>query len=325
MTGSLTGVQLHPGRPPVLDAGPAGDAAGWVERHGEGLRDLVDDHGAVVVRGLGLRTVADVSGVAARLGSGCYVEREAFAARTVLSDGVYSATPWPSRQLMCAHHELSYVLEIPATLMFACLHAPGSGGTTPLVDTARVVEELPADLVERVERQGWILTRSYGDDIGASWEQAFGTADRSEVDWYCRSNGIATEWLTDGGLRTRQRRYGVLIHPVTGERVWFNQIAFLSEYAMDPEVREFLLEMHGPEGLPFTTRFGDGSPIPQDVIDQINAAHDRHAVCEPWQDGDLLVVDNLRVAHGREPYTGEREIVVAMTDGVSVPAFDEEA
>lgn len=323
MTGSLLGVQLHPGRPPVLDAGPAGDAAGWVERHGEPLRDLVDDYGAVLVRGLGLRTVADVSGVAARLGSGCYVEREAFAARSLLSDGVYSATPWPAREPMCAHHELSYLLDIPATLLFACLRAPASGGATPLVDTARVVEDLPADLVAWVERHGWLLTRSYGDDIGASWEQAFGTTERSDVDRYCRANGIATEWLDGGGLRTRQRRYGVLVHPVTGEKVWFNQIAFLSEYAMDPEVREFLLEIHGPDGLPFSTRFGDGSPIPHDVVDLINDVHERHTVREPWQDGDLLVVDNLRVAHGREPYAGEREVVVAMTDGVAVPAFEE--
>ncbi|MBC3192717.1 TauD/TfdA family dioxygenase [Pseudonocardia sp. C8] len=320
MTGSLLGVRLHPGRPPVLDAGPAGDATGWCERYGDALSELVDEHGAVVVRGLGLRTVADVSGVAARLGSGSHVEREAFATRTLLADGVHSATPWPARQPMCAHHELSYVLETPATLLFACLRAPATGGATPLVDTARVVADLPADLVERVERDGWILTRAYSDEIGAPWEQAFGTTDRSEVESYCRANAIATEWLDDGGLRTRQHRHGVLVHPGTGERVWFNQIAFLSEYAMDPEVREFLLELHGPDGLPFSTRFGDGAPVPEHVVDEINAAHDRHAVREPWQDGDLLVVDNLRVAHGRDPYTGDRQVVVAMTDGVAVPA-----
>ena len=324
MTESLLGVALHPGRPPILDAGPDGDAAGWAERRGDALHELLDEHGVVLVRGLGLRTVADVAGVAARLGSGCFVEREAFAARTVLSDGVYSATPWPARQPMCAHHELSYVLDTPATLMFACLRPPSNGGTTPLVDTARVVDELPPDLVDRVEQDGWILTRSYSDDIGSSWAQAFGTTDRSEVERYCRANAISTEWTGDGGLRTRQHRHGVLVHPVTGERVWFNQIAFLSEYAMDPEVREFLLELHGPDGLPFATRFGDGSPIPEDVVDEINAAHEKHAVREQWQAGDLLVVDNLRVAHGRDPYTGDREIVVAMTDGVTLPPFEEQ-
>ncbi|MEQ3550079.1 TauD/TfdA family dioxygenase [Pseudonocardia nematodicida] len=320
MTGSLLGVRRDPGRPPLLDAGPAGDAGAWAERHGDALRDLVDEHGAVLVRGLGLRTVADVGGVAARLGSGCYVEREAFAARTVIADGIYADTPWPARQPMCAHHELSYVLETPATLLFACLHAPDDGGATGLADSARVLDDLPTRLVERFEDQGWMLTRTYGDEIGSSWEQAFGTSDRADVEWYCRANAIEAEWLPGGGLRTHQHRYAVLMHPVTGEKVFFNQVAFLSEWAMDPEVREFLLEMHGPDGLPFSTRFGDGSPIPADVVDLINAAHDRHTVREPWRDGDLLVVDNLRVAHGRDPWSGKREVVVAMTDGVAVPA-----
>ncbi|ALE73102.1 SyrP [Pseudonocardia sp. EC080610-09] len=323
MTGSLLGVRLHPGPPPVLASGSAGDASDWCERNGDALGDLVDEHGAVVVRGLGLRTVADVAGVAARLGGAAYTEREAVAARTLLADGVHSSTPWPARQPMCPHHELSYVLETPATLMFACLRAPASGGATPLVDTARVVDELPGALVDRIQRDGWLLVRNYGDQIGASWTQAFGTTDRDEVERYCRANAIATEWTTGGGLRTRQRRHGVLVHPATGERVFFNQIAFLSEYAMDPEVREFLVELHGPDGLPFTTRFGDGSPVPPDVVDVINDAHERHTVREPWQDGDLLVVDNLRVAHGRDPYTGVRDVVVAMADGVTVPARDD--
>lgn len=323
MTGSTIGVQLLPGRPALLEAGPAGDATGWAERHHDALLDQVAEHGAVLVRGLGLRTVADVGGVAARLGAGSYEEREAFAARTVLADGVYADTPWPAGQVMCAHHELSYAAQTPATLLFACLRAPDSGGATGTADSARVLDDLPRGLVDRVEREGWILTRTYGEDIGASWEQAFGTGDRAEVDRYCRAHAIDAEWLGDGGLRTRQHRYGVLVHPDSGRRVWFNQIAFLSEWAMDPEVREFLLELHGPDGLPFTTRFGDGSPVPADVVDTINAVHDRHTVREPWRAGDLLVVDNLRTAHGRDPSRGPREIVVALTDGVAVPVPEE--
>ena len=319
MTGALTGVRLHPGRPPLLDAGPSGDATGWAERHGDALRDLVDEHGKVLVRGLGLRSVADVDAVATRLGPGSYAEREPFAPRTVLSDGVYADTPWPANQVMCAHHELSYVAETPATLLFACLSPPDSGGATGLADSARVLAALPAELVTRFEREGWWLTRTYGDGIGASWEQALGSTDPAEVEWYCRANAISHEWLDGGGLRTHQHRYAVLVHPGTGEKVWFNQVAFLSEWAMDPEVREFLLELHGPDGLPFSTRFGDGSPIPADVVEEINAAHDAHTVREPWQAGDLLIVDNLRVAHGRDPYTGPREVVVAMTDGVALP------
>ncbi|MEV4920687.1 TauD/TfdA family dioxygenase, partial [Streptomyces tirandamycinicus] len=35
---------------------------------------------------------------------------------------------------------------------------------------------------------------------------------------------------------------------------------------------------------------------------------------EPWQPGDLMLVDNIRTAHSREPYEGPREILVGMAD-----------
>ena len=38
----------------------------------------------------------------------------------------------------------------------------------------------------------------------------------------------------------RQRRAAVVTHPVTGRRCWFNQIAFLNEWTMDRDVRDFL-------------------------------------------------------------------------------------
>ena len=83
---------------------------------------------------------------------------------------------------------------------------------------------------------------------------------------YCRANAIEFEWQPDGGLRTRQRRSAVVRHPVTGQRCWFNQIAFLNEWTMDPEVREYLVDVYGDDGLPFNTRFGNGDPIGEDVV-----------------------------------------------------------
>ena len=66
------------------------------------------------------------------------------------------------------HHELSYRLEVPGLLAFACLTAPTSGGATAVADAPTVLEALPSELVARFEREGWLLTRSYNDEIGAS-------------------------------------------------------------------------------------------------------------------------------------------------------------
>jgi alpha-ketoglutarate-dependent taurine dioxygenase len=243
-------------------------------------------------------------------------EREAFASRRIYPGGVYSSSKWPPNQPMCMHHELSYALEFPGLMLFACLSAPTSGGATGVADSPAVLGALPTELTERFEREGWLLTRNYTEDIGASVAEAFGTDDRDAVERYCRANAIEFEWQPDGGLRTRQRRSAVVGHPVTGQRCWFNQIAFLNERTLDPEVREFLLDVYGADALPFNTRFGGGDPVGEDVVQLINEVYDAHTAREPWQAGDLMLVDNIRTAHSREPFEGPREVLVAMADPV---------
>jgi alpha-ketoglutarate-dependent taurine dioxygenase len=303
-------VELAAGRPPVLRAEAGGDAPSWAAEHRDGLRAVVAEHGSVLVRGLELRDPAEIGAVFRRLASGLMTEREAFASRRTYADGVYSATKWPPNQPMCMHHELSY------TLLFACLSPPTAGGATAVADSPTVLDALPTELVERFEREGWLLTRSYNDEIGASVAEAFGTEDRGAVERYCRANAIQFEWQPDGGLRTRQRRSAVVRHPVTGQRCWFNQVPFLNEWTIAPEVREYLVDVYGADGLPFNTRFGNGDPIGQDVVELLNKVYEDNTAREPWQAGDLLLVDNVRTAHSREPFEGPREVLAAMADAV---------
>jgi alpha-ketoglutarate-dependent taurine dioxygenase len=314
---SLLDVDLQPGKPPMLRAEPTGDAPTWAGERRDALRALVAEYGSLLVRGLGLRDAAEVAAVFQRLTTtGLMAEKEAFAPRQVYSEGVYSSTKWPANQQMCMHHELSYTLEFPSVMLFACLGAPSSGGATGVADSPSVLEALPRELVDRFEREGWLLVRNYNDDIGASYAEAFGTEDRGAVESYCRANAIEFAWQPDGGLRTSQRRSAVVHHPVTGQRCWFNQIAFLSEWTIDPEVREFLVDMYGADGLPFTTRFGNGDPMTADDVQLLNDVNEAHTAREPWQAGDLMLVDNIRTAHSREPYEGPREVLVGMADAV---------
>src|SRR5256885_10748299 len=77
-----------------------------------------------------------------------------------------------------------------------------------------------------------------------------------------------------------------MLHPRSGQRCWFNQIAFLNEWTMDPEVREYLVDLYGEDGLPFNTRFGNGDPIGPEVIQVIDEVYEKNTACEPWQSGD---------------------------------------
>ena len=306
---------------PVAQADSGGDAVGWAAAHRDALRATVAEHGCILVRGLGLRDAAGAGAVFSRLSASLMTEMEAFAPRQPLGKGpasgpVYSATPWPPQQQMCMHHELSYRLEFPVLLLFACLSPAASGGGTALADAAAMLSALPADLVQRFEREGWILERTYSEDFGASCEESFGTGDRGAIESYCRANAIDFAWQPGGELRTRQRRSTVVSHPLTGQRCWFNQIGFLSEWTMDPEVREYLMDLYGDDGLPFTTRFGNGDPVGEDIVQLLNDTYEASASRVSWQAGDLLLVDNVRTAHSREPYEGPREILAGLADPV---------
>jgi alpha-ketoglutarate-dependent taurine dioxygenase len=304
----------------MLRADATGDAPGWAAAHRDALRAVVAEHGAVLVRGLGLRDAAEVAAVFRGLATaGLMIEREAFAERQTYAEGVYSSSKWPPNQPMCMHHELSYRVEFPGLMLLACLSAPAKGGATGVADSPTVLDALPIELVNRFKREGWLLVRNYNEEIGASVAEAFGTEDRGAVESYCRANAIEFEWRPDGGLRTWQRRSAVVRHPVTGERCWFNQIAFLNEWTIDPEVREYLVEMYGADGLPFTTAFGSGAPVGEDVVELLNRVYDANTLREPWQAGDLMLVDNMRMAHSREPYEGDRQVLVGMSEPLRMP------
>lgn len=292
---------------PVVDAAAAVD---------DGVRNLVletvAERGAALVRGLALRGTADFATHARALLGEPVEEREAFAARTPLPGGAYSATHWPADQEMCVHHELSHTLRYPRLLAFGCTVPAAEGGATVLADGDLVLRNLPAELVERFERVGWILERRYAEGTGVPWEQAFGTDSAAEVEKYCRANAVQYRWGEGGDLRTRQRRPAVVRHPLTGARYWFNQAVFFSRWTLDPDIREYLLAVYGEDGLPFDTRWGDGEPITADVVEAVHAAHRSASTRHRWGTGDLIVIDNLRVGHGREPFTGRREVLAMM-------------
>ncbi|MGW0994222.1 TauD/TfdA family dioxygenase [Streptomyces sp. NPDC002523] len=314
---SLLNVELDPGKPPILHVDTADNAPAWAAEHRRALRTLATEHGAVLIRGLHLRDAEQAGDALHRLAPALMTDKESFASRRTYAPGVYSSSAWPPNQPMCMHHELSYTLQPPGLMLFACLTAPTTGGATAIADAATVLEALPTDLVHRFEQEGWLLSRTYNDEIGAPYGKAFGTDDRRAIEDYCRTAGIEFDWQPDGSLRTRQRRPAVTAHPVTGRRCWFNQIAFLNEWTIDPEIRDYLIDVHGAESLPFNTRFGGGDTIGPDIIQLLNDTYAAHTAREPWRGGDLMLVDNVRTAHSREAFQGPREVLVAMAEPLS--------
>ncbi len=156
--------------------------------------------------------------------------------------------------------------------------------------------------------------RNYGNGLDVHWTQVFNTEDRAVVERYCQMHDIACEWKAEGELRTRQLCHGVARHPRTQEMVWFNQAHLFHISALETAVRETLLDIVAEEDLPRNVYYGDGQPIEDSILDEIRAVLDKHKVIFPWQQGDVLMLDNMLTAHAREPFKGPRRVVVAMAE-----------
>ncbi|MFD3587653.1 TauD/TfdA family dioxygenase [Streptomyces sp. NPDC058683] len=313
--------ETAPGRPALTRVTGVHDmdaAVEWLQDNSPQLRAALAEHGAIFLRGLPVAGSEDVARVRDVLLPEPTPYREKATPRSDFGHGVFSSTDLPPHQSIRMHNENSYTLTFPGKLLFACLTAPAEGGATPVVDCRKVLANLPAALVDRVRATGWTLTRNYSEYVSLDWRTAFATDDPEKVEEYCAENLVSWEWREDVRLRTRQLRPGTITHPETGEEVWFNHLAFWNEWSLDPMIREALTDEFGPDGLPFNTGVGDGAPLTRDDVETLNAVYEAATVRERWQRGDVMLVDNILAAHGRDPFGGDRKIAVAMGSPVDV-------
>jgi alpha-ketoglutarate-dependent taurine dioxygenase len=217
----------------------------------------------------------------------------------------------PDKQLLW-HNENSFNHLWPTKIIFCCAEPPTWGGETPIVDSRRVFELIPAKVRDVFLSKGVMYQRNYGENLGLSWQAVFKTTDRSEVEENCRRNRMEFQWKSGDRLRTRCVRPAVIRHPVIGEPSWFNQGQHWHISCLDPETRWSLEALYAEEDLPRNLYFGDGSPIPDEYMNTILDVYRGLEVSFPWRKGDVMVVDNVLVAHGRNPFEGPRKILVAM-------------
>ena len=304
-------------RPAVLHA-PAevsvADAADWLTERGEEITSLRLAHGAVRVHGLPFTTPEEFGVLRDRLirRPSSYVEKAT--PRSDYGNGVFTATDFPARREIRLHNENSYATEFPGLLVFGCLVAPTSGGETTVGDMRALTRMVPPDLLDRFRRHGWRLVRNYWEFLGLAWQVAFDTEDPVEVERYALAQRLSVEWV-DGRLRTSQDRSAVVRHPVTGDECWFNHVAFWNKWTMADDVRELLSAECGDD-LPYRTMLGDGAELDRADVDELNSLYDQVRTVQAWHPGDLLIVDNILMAHGRSPYEGPRQVLVALGEPV---------
>lgn len=284
----------------------------WVRDQRRELREELGTRGAVLLRGFGPISAEALEQVVTAVSGQLLEYTHRSTPRSRVSGRIFTSTEYPADQTIPQHNEMSYTRSWPGTLFFACIEAAETGGETPISDSRAVYRRLSPGLRERFEQRGVMYVRNFHPRVGLPWQDVFQTADQAEVEDYCRRMDIQVEWRPRGRLRTVQVCQAVTTHPGTRETVWFNQAHLFHVSNLEPRVRDSVLKMFGPEDLPRNSLYGDGTPIEDDALDEIRAAYAAEEVAFPWQEGDVMMIDNVLTAHGRRPFTGSRSIVVGM-------------
>jgi len=286
--------------------------ASWAERNQTLIEDYLQKQGAILFRNFDIRTTPDFEQFI-RASAGdllAYVDQTS--PRHQVSGHVYTSTDYPANQSIFFHNESSYAAVWPLKLFFFCVTPAAQGGETPLADVRKVLARIAPNIKERFNDKGWMLKRNFGAGLGLPWQTVFQTTDQKTVENYCRSAGISFEWKDGDRLTTHQVRKAIVNHPRTGEPVWFNHATFFHSSTVAPEIRQMLLAQYSPEDLPYQTYYGEGSPIEESTLETLRAAYRQETVTFTWETGDILMIDNMLVAHGRNSFTGPRKIVVGM-------------
>ncbi|PRY19892.1 TauD/TfdA family dioxygenase [Pseudosporangium ferrugineum] len=298
----------------VESTSPARQLRSWIADNHAAIRADLHRYGAVLFRGFAVDGPAGF-GSSARAVSPVlldYLERAA--PRQEVAPGVFTSTEMAADQWIPLHHEMSYAHNWPTLLYFYCDVAATRLGATPLASERTVLPLIPAEIRERFVRHGVRYVRNYSPELDLPWQQVFQTTDRAEVEAYCRESHTEFAWIGRDGLRTTAVRQATAVHPETGETVWFNHSHLFHLTNLPSDVAAALVGEYGLAGVPRNAYYGDGAVIEDEVVRMIGDLYRDHSVRFDWRAGDVLLVDNFLATHGREPFEGDRRVLVAMSD-----------
>lgn len=303
-------------RSPLLIACQDGqcDLAGIVREAAASWNAKLLDHGALLFRGFAISSVPAFERVVGAVAEDRLDYVYGSTPRHAVGNRLFTATEYPASQEIPLHNENSYQREWPLKVAFCCLQPASSGGETPIADMRCVNDAIGTDLLDMFESRGVRYVRHYHPSVDVSWQQVFRTDDPAVVAEFCARHGLEHEWLDAQTLRTTQVCQGTAVHPATQERVFFNQAHLFHASSVGSDVAQSMTELFGPDRLPRQTYFGDGGEIPAAWLARIRAAYSQSSVLFQWHPGDVLLLDNMRYAHGRRSFKGTRRVIAALME-----------
>lgn len=287
----------------------------WVDKNKSDIESFLSTNGILLIRGLRINSEEFGAVLAGLFGEELLSYTYRSTPRTELKNNIYTATEYHPSQVIPQHNENAYSNVWPMRIGFLCVTPASKMGNTPISDSHIAYQEIPVEIREEFERKGIMYVRNYSN-VDLPWTEVFQTEEKSVVEKYCNDNNIDFEW-TSNGLRTKQVNQASITHPVTRQKLWFNQAHLFHVSSLEKDLREGLVALLGEDNLPRNTYFGDGTPIDEGHLSVIRDVYEKTKFSFQWEKNDLLLLDNMLFTHGREPFEGPRKTLVGMAQSYS--------
>jgi len=293
----------------------AGNFLGWLRDNTHRVEKILRENGAVLFRGAEIRTREGFEQVCRCMSPHLRRYVGGGSPRSHLGGNIYTSTEYSARVPIPLHCEATYFPNPPDRIWFYCHRTADSGGETPIGDMAGFAEDLDTRIVDRFRDEGvlYVMNLNGGDGFGKSWMQVYESDNQAKVESILTSHSAGFTWTDDGGLRVELRAPAIAPHPETGVEVWLSQAINWHPAHLGPSQYERLKKLYGDESrFPKIAFYGDGALIGADDIAYLTGKQAAREVVFTWRQGDILLLDNNRIAHGRRPFRGDRAIYVGM-------------
>lgn len=201
------------------------------------------------------------------------------------------------------HGEMYYTDRRPAMLWFYCRHPAAEKGETTLCDGAMVFESLLPEHQDLLEQKRLRYLRKYRED---EWKRIYQTEDIDEAADFAREGGLTVEIDRDEKMLHTQ-----YVHPAVITSRWGSHRVFINNMLT-------VLWQERVLGLTKSiVRFEDGSEVPDALVEDVRGVQQRLVQPIAWAAGDIAMIDNSRVLHGRHEFSDpSRDVYLRMVRGI---------
>ena len=284
----------------------------WIEQNTDELLSLLGQHGVLLFRNMPIRTAVDFDSFVCEFGweNFPYEKSLSNAVRVNKTDRVFTANEAPSDIEIFLHHEMAQTPIFPTKIFFCCLDAPDTGGQTPICRSDLLLKRLTQsnpEFVRDCETKGLKYSNVMpgADDLasgmGRSWQSTLSVESKSDAEDRLKSMNYSWEWLDGDSLRVTTPVLPAVRDLPEGRKSFFNQL--IAAFRGWKDTR------NDPSK---SLRHGDDTPLDVDAVNlAVELAYE--VTCDlAWRKGDVALVDNLMVMHGRRPFTGTRSVLASL-------------